>query len=257
MPRSIFTLEERTKGMSDIACWTASRMNMASSPILNLSPPLPSPPIFLQSLIYESTHLFCSRPLTSDIEMPDWKWRKTAGPYIVGGAKTTLDVLSAVSSVIAPPGVKVAIGVALQIIKIVEGVNANRDDTKQLVERLTSLLLLLSNAYDGKKDDELTVDIRESVARLTSNLDAILDGVKQMQESINPRTFGSYVKGGLLYVKNGQKIKGYTADIGWAMDVFQAESRIRDAVHIRGIGANTRDILKAVENTKPAPNAQD
>ncbi|KAG8993563.1 hypothetical protein FRB93_001942 [Tulasnella sp. JGI-2019a] len=167
---------------------------------------------------------------------------KTVAPYVVGGTKISLDVLSKATTLINPPCVGVVIGVLSQIITIIEGVKANRDDMKTLVERLLGLLVVISDSYRGTSDDDLTMDVRTSVQRLSGQLDIILKEVKEMQAATDPRTIRGFIKGGLLYFENGQKIKEYAVCINWAMDTFQVEGRIQDAIHLRVIRAEVSDM---------------
>lgn len=61
-----------------------------------------------------------------------WIRAKAAVPYVVGGTKITLDVLSKVASLASPPCVQTVIGVASQIITIVEvSASPNHPATKK------------------------------------------------------------------------------------------------------------------------------
>ncbi|KAG8980153.1 hypothetical protein FRB93_009632 [Tulasnella sp. JGI-2019a] len=182
---------------------------------------------------------------------------KTVAPYIVGGTKISLDVLSKATALIKPPCVGVVIGVLSQIITVVEGVKANRGDMKTLVERLLGLLIAISDSYRGTSDDHLAVDIRTSVQRLSGQLDVILKEVKEMQAATDPGTIRGFMKGGLLYFENGQKIKEYTIRINWAMDTFQVEGRIQDATHLRDIRADVKEIRGALENVTIGSKGRD
>ncbi|KAG9027468.1 hypothetical protein FRB95_007738, partial [Tulasnella sp. JGI-2019a] len=178
-----------------------------------------------------------------------WKRAKTTTPYVVGGTRMTLSALSTAASVINPPCVKMVIDAASQIITVIEGVKANRDDTKALVERLLSLLLVVRVAYKGRGDDELPEGICDSLLRLTSQLKGILAEVEEMRRATDPRSFSGSFKGLLLYVENGKKIQGYVTGISWAMDVFQVESQISNSVRLLQMADDTRRCGAIVQET--------
>ncbi|KAG8980114.1 hypothetical protein FRB94_011052 [Tulasnella sp. JGI-2019a] len=159
--------------------------------------------------------------------------RKAADPHVVGGTKITLDILSTVADVAYSPDVNAVTRMVSQIITITEGLEVNPDYAKKLIERLLSLLLVLTNTYGDKNDGELSVDIRANMARLDRELDVMLEGLKQIQASTNPGGTGSSLDGSLLYIKNNQIVNGYTAETGWAMSVFQVENRIQDALRFQ------------------------
>ncbi|KAG9035061.1 hypothetical protein FRB95_012080 [Tulasnella sp. JGI-2019a] len=177
------------------------------------------------------------------------KRAKDVAPYVVGGTKIGLDVLSKVTSLINPPCVGAVIGVASQIITIVEGVKANRDDTKMLIGRLLGLLVVISESYQGENDEDVDPGVRTSVRRLRQQLDTVLREVEEIRAETDPRTIGGTIRGGLLYLSNGQKIKGYTTSINWAMDTFQVEGRIQDAIHLRAMYTEMAEMHTEVTET--------
>ncbi|KAG8980233.1 hypothetical protein FRB93_009321 [Tulasnella sp. JGI-2019a] len=69
-----------------------------------------------------------------------------------------------------------------------------------------------------------------------------------MRATTDPRTTWGLIKGGLLYFENGQKIRGYTTRINWAMDIFQVEGRIQDAIQLRDIRAEVSDVRADVRD---------
>ncbi|KAG8880203.1 hypothetical protein FRB98_005287 [Tulasnella sp. 332] len=163
------------------------------------------------------------------------KRRKATVPYVVGGTKITLGVLSQGATVIHPPCVSLVIDLATQVITVVEGAKDNRDNSRALIERLLGLLLVLSEAHRGKTDEQLAPDIRKSLKRLTSQLDTIREEIEKMQESAGRRSFMTVLKEGLLYVDNGKKIKDCITRIDWAMDVFQVEGRIGSDLRLQDV----------------------
>ncbi|KAG8888312.1 hypothetical protein FRB98_007970 [Tulasnella sp. 332] len=102
--------------------------------------------------------------------MSIWPRGEEAVPYLVGGAKISLDVLNKVSSLFGPSCVQAVLSAASGIIAVVEGVKANRDDSRQLVEHLLGLLPVISNSYKEETDDDLLQETRGSISRLTGQL---------------------------------------------------------------------------------------
>ncbi|KAG8884592.1 hypothetical protein FRB97_003889 [Tulasnella sp. 331] len=180
--------------------------------------------------------------------MPRWTRAKAAVPYIVGGTKITLDVLSKVTSLIHPPCIQTVISVASQIITIIEGVKANRDDTKTLAGRLLGLVTVISEIHKDKTDNDISPDVRNSLNRLKSELDEISVEIEAMRVSTDTHTFKGFFKGIVLYSDNGGKIRGYTTRIGWAMNVFQVESRIGDSLRLLEVAEDTRHVRVVVDD---------
>ncbi|KAG8877203.1 hypothetical protein FRB97_003589 [Tulasnella sp. 331] len=154
--------------------------------------------------------------------MSIWPRGEEAVPYLVGGAKISLDVLNKVSSLFGPSCVQAVLSAASGIIAVVEGVKANRDDSRQLVEHLLGLLPVISNSYKEETDDDLLQETRGSISRLT--------GV--MRLAADPRTVKTFFTGAFLYVKNGQKIR----DVRYIRENFD-KLVVRDAGRIAAVQA--------------------
>ncbi|KAG8992658.1 hypothetical protein FRB94_011408 [Tulasnella sp. JGI-2019a] len=216
-------------------------------------------PLDVSCLVHNSTTFsrfrrFISESHWTPFQLPSMKaFRKRAivtAPYIVGGTKITLDVLSKIAGVVHPPCVGPVINAISQIIVIVEGVKANRGDTKALVERLFNLLLVISGAYQGGDDDQLPADIRDSLVRLTSQLQDILTEVKEMRRTTDPQSFKGFITGVLLYPENGKRINEFMTNINWAMSVFQVESQINNSVRILKLADDTQRYGEIVQETQ-------
>ncbi|KAG8884474.1 hypothetical protein FRB98_002373 [Tulasnella sp. 332] len=176
--------------------------------------------------------------------MSVWTRGKAAVPYVVGGTKITLDVLSKVAGLISPPCVQTIINGASQIITIIEGVKANRDDSKTLAGRLLGLLTVISETYKDKTDEDVPPDVKSSLRRLQTQLDDILAEIREMRLGTDPHTFKGLFKGILLYGDNGGKIRECTARIDWAMNV---EGRIGDSLRLLDVAEDTRHIRAVVQ----------
>ncbi|KAG8857183.1 hypothetical protein FRB96_005857 [Tulasnella sp. 330] len=174
-----------------------------------------------------------------------WTRAKATVPYVVGGTKITLGVLSTVASLISHPCVQTVIDAASQIITIVEGVNANRADTKALAGRLLGLLAVISETHKDKNENDLSPDVRSSLNRLKSQLDEILVEIREIRVSTDPHTFKGFCKGVLLYGDNGGKIREYTTRIGWAMNV---EGRIGDSLRLLEVVEDSRHVRGVVDD---------
>ncbi|KAG8857450.1 hypothetical protein FRB96_005749 [Tulasnella sp. 330] len=171
---------------------------------------------------------------------------KDAVPYIVGGTKITLGVLSKVASLASPPCVQMLITAASQVITIVECVKANRQDSKALAGQLLALLTVISEAYKDQQDEDLAPDIRTSLNRLKCQLDEILIGISKMRLATDPRGVKGFFTGILLHGDNGSKIREYTNSIDWAMNV---EGRIGDSLRLLEVAEDTRQVRVVVQDT--------
>ncbi|KAG8876040.1 hypothetical protein FRB97_004506 [Tulasnella sp. 331] len=191
--------------------------------------------------------------------MPVWTRAKAVVPYVVGGTKITLDVLSKVAGLISPPCVQTVIDGASQIITIVEerdidethitttqGVKANRDDSKTLAGRLLGLLTVISETYKDKTDEDLPPDVKTSLHRLQTQLDDILVEIREMRRAIDPHTLKGFFRGILLYGDNSGKIRECTTRIDWAMNVFQVEGRVGDSLRLLDVHDIAQDIHQHV-----------
>ncbi|KAG8840240.1 hypothetical protein FRB96_009491, partial [Tulasnella sp. 330] len=167
---------------------------------------------------------------------------KQAAPYLVGGTKITLDILSKGTRLIHPPCVTAAIEMATRVIAVVEGVKANRDDTRLLIERVLGLIAIMTTIQETRAGEELRSDVRNSIQRLTTDLDEIRGGLVELLEGTDPRRFGSSMRGIFLYVENGKKIKGYSSQLSWAMDVFQVEGNANNAIRLWQIADDTTEV---------------
>ncbi|KAG8868800.1 hypothetical protein FRB97_001897, partial [Tulasnella sp. 331] len=80
---------------------------------------------------------------------------KTTTPHIIGGTKTTPDILSDFSSVVHPPCVEAVIGVAPQVIAATERVKASEKDTQALICHILELLSVVSTHVKWIETDQL------------------------------------------------------------------------------------------------------
>ncbi|KAG8874716.1 hypothetical protein FRB97_005690 [Tulasnella sp. 331] len=157
---------------------------------------------------------------------------KAAVPYIVGGTKVTLDILH-------------------------KGVKANRDDVKSLVERLLALQIVIGDCFKGKKTEEIREDIRYCLDRLTCQLKKILVELEELRSSSDLRTIKGFFGAILLYSDHSKKIQGYSLRINWAMQVFQVERRIKEALLFQDMREDLRFIRGRLENASFGPAVQD
>ncbi|KAG8981398.1 hypothetical protein FRB93_008708 [Tulasnella sp. JGI-2019a] len=85
-----------------------------------------------------------------------------------------------------------------------------------------------------------------------SQLKDILTEIQEMRRTTDPGSFSGSFKGLLLYAENGKKIQGYTARIGWAMNVFQVESQISNSVRLLQVADDTWRYGAMVQETHSA-----
>ncbi|KAG8952572.1 hypothetical protein FRC03_012070 [Tulasnella sp. 419] len=118
------------------------------------------------------------------------------------------------------PFVKGVAGAALEVIKIVKAIQTNREECNNLVERCTSLLVVILGSLAGKTEDAIPDYLRRGVERLTTNFNEVLDELRIIDKRAQKWRALVY------YLDNGEKLKDCSAKLHWAMEEFQVTSKV-------------------------------
>ncbi|KAG8942429.1 hypothetical protein FRC03_003221 [Tulasnella sp. 419] len=146
--------------------------------------------------------------------------RASAGTAILGGAQVSLALLEKSMDGTNIPFVKGVAGAALEVIKIAKAIQSNRDECDNLIDRSTSLLVVILGSLAGKTEDAIPDYVRKGVERLVAAFHEVLAGLKIIEKRAhNWRAI-------LYYLDNGEKLKDCLAKLNWAMDEFQVTSRV-------------------------------
>ncbi|KAG8940480.1 hypothetical protein FRC03_005443, partial [Tulasnella sp. 419] len=146
---------------------------------------------------------------------------KSTGTAILGGAVISLTLLEKMMDGVPIPFVKGSAGAALEVIKIIKTIEANKSDCEDLEKRSTSLLVVILNSFNGKTEAEIPDHLRRGVERLTMSFHEVL----AMLETVGRR--GKRVMIGPLYASdNAEKLKSCIAKLDWAMQEFQVTSKV-------------------------------
>ncbi|KAG8937537.1 hypothetical protein FRC03_008058 [Tulasnella sp. 419] len=144
----------------------------------------------------------------------------SAGTAILGGAQVSLTLLEKSVDGMNIPFVKGVAGAALEVIKIAKAIQSNRDECDNLVERSTSLLIVILGSMTGKTEDAIPDHLRRGVERLTANFYEVLAELKIIDKRAQKWRAVFY------YLDNGEKLKECSAKFHWAMEQFQVTSRV-------------------------------
>ncbi|KAG8930305.1 hypothetical protein FRC02_004378 [Tulasnella sp. 418] len=142
------------------------------------------------------------------------------GTAILGGVQVSLTLLEKSVDGTNIPFVKGVAGAALEVIKIAKAIQSNREECSNLVERSTSLLIVILGSLTGKTEDAIPDHLRRGVERLTHNFYEILAELR----IIDKRAHGW--RSVLYYIDNGEKLKDCSAKLHWATEEFQVTSKV-------------------------------
>ncbi|KAG8940746.1 hypothetical protein FRC03_005143, partial [Tulasnella sp. 419] len=144
----------------------------------------------------------------------------SAGTAILGGTQVTLTLLEKSVDGTNIPFVKGVAGAALEVIKIAKAIQSNREECDNLVQRSTSLLVVILGSLAGKSEDAIPDHLRRGVERLTGNFHEVLAELKIIDKRAQKW------RAVLYYLDNGEKLKDCCAKLRWAMEEFQVTSKV-------------------------------
>ncbi|KAG8933321.1 hypothetical protein FRC03_011887 [Tulasnella sp. 419] len=146
----------------------------------------------------------------------------SAGTAIVGGAQVSLSLLEKSMDGMNIPFVKGVAGAALEVtsIKIAKAIQTNREGCASLVERSTSLLVVILGSLSGKTEAAIPDDLRRGVERLMTNFNEVLAELRAIDKRAQKWRAVFY------YLDNGERLKDCLAKLQWAMEEFQVISKV-------------------------------
>ncbi|KAG8931308.1 hypothetical protein FRC02_002904 [Tulasnella sp. 418] len=144
----------------------------------------------------------------------------SAGTAILGGAHVSLTLLEKAMDGTNIPFVKGVAGAALEVIKIAKAIQTNREECNNLVERCTSLLIVILGSLAGKTEDVIPDYLRRGVERITTNFNEVLDALRIIDKRAQKWRALVY------YIENGEKLKECSEKLYWAMEEFQVTSKV-------------------------------
>ncbi|KAG8920609.1 hypothetical protein FRC02_000800, partial [Tulasnella sp. 418] len=146
---------------------------------------------------------------------------KSAGIAVLGGTVTSLTLLEKIADASNIPVVKGAAGAALEIIKLLQTMYNNKMDCADLVQRSTSLMVVILGMFKGKKEEEISHHLRGAVERLTVTFHEVLHDLRKVAQR------GDRSLIGFLYtIDNANTLKGCAMRLDWAMQEFQVTSNV-------------------------------
>ncbi|KAG8953586.1 hypothetical protein FRC03_011713 [Tulasnella sp. 419] len=144
----------------------------------------------------------------------------------LGGAQVALTLLEKMTDGIPVPFVKAAAGTAVEVIKMTQVIQANREECDDLMKRCTSLLIVILGSLIGKAEQDIPVDLKKRLETLTSNLMSILSELRLIESRSGKDSIGGKVKAGFYQFDNSRKLTGCSAKLDWALQEFQAMSKV-------------------------------
>ncbi|KAG8957077.1 hypothetical protein FRC03_010569 [Tulasnella sp. 419] len=144
----------------------------------------------------------------------------SASTAILGGVQVSLTLLEKSVDGMNIPFIKGVAGAALEVIKIAKAIQSNREGCENLVERSTSLLVVILGSLSGKTEDAIPDHLRRGVERLTGNFSEVLAELR----IIDKRAQGW--RAAFYYLDNGEKLKDCSVKLQWAMEEFQVTTNV-------------------------------
>ncbi|KAG8919398.1 hypothetical protein FRC02_001689 [Tulasnella sp. 418] len=146
----------------------------------------------------------------------------------LGGTQISLTLLEKMTDGVPVPFVKAAAGIAVEVIKMTQLIQAKREECDNLMKRCTSLLvvILVSLNLKGKTEQDIPSDLRDRVEALTGHLVNILSKLKIIDSRAGEGSSRSKMKVGLCHCDNTRKLTGCAAKSDWAMQEFQVMSKV-------------------------------
>ncbi|KAG8921974.1 hypothetical protein FRC02_012228 [Tulasnella sp. 418] len=150
----------------------------------------------------------------------------SVGTATLNGAHLTLILLEKAVDGTNIPFVKGVAGVAVEVIKIAKAIETNREECDDLMTRATSLLVVILSSLKGKSEDAIPDHLKNAVERLTTSFQEVLAELRIIEKRVGKRSLGGRARAILYYVDNGEKLKGCSAKLDWAMGEFQVTSKV-------------------------------
>ncbi|KAG8940505.1 hypothetical protein FRC03_005424 [Tulasnella sp. 419] len=136
------------------------------------------------------------------------------------------------------PFVKGIAAVALEVINIAKAIQTNREECADLVERSTSLLVVILGSLATKAEDAVPDDLRRGIERLTTWV-TFSERYNGMHSTSLRRCFYEVLaelriiekrsrtwRAVLYYLDNGDKLKCCSEQLHWAMDEFEVTAKV-------------------------------
>ncbi|KAG8955234.1 hypothetical protein FRC03_011269 [Tulasnella sp. 419] len=142
--------------------------------------------------------LSSSRPSTSSR-------LESATTATLGGTQISLTLLEKTTDGVPVPFVKAASGIAVEVIKMTQLIQANREECDDLMKRCTSLLVVILVSLKGKTEQDIPSDLRDRVEALTGHLVNILSKLKIIDSRAGEGSSRSKMKAGLCHCDNTRK----------------------------------------------------
>ncbi|KAG8921473.1 hypothetical protein FRC02_000220 [Tulasnella sp. 418] len=170
----------------------------------------------------------------------------SVGTAILGGTQVSLTLLEKSVDGMNIPFVKGVAGAALEVIKIAKAIQSNREECDNLVQRSTSLLVVILGSLAGKTEDAIPDHLRKGVERLTGNFHEVLGELRSIDKRAKKR------RAVLYYIHNGEKLKDCCAKLHWAMEEFQVTSKVdsslKDLERHEELRKGQQELLKGQAN---------
>ncbi|KAG8944544.1 hypothetical protein FRC03_002050 [Tulasnella sp. 419] len=151
---------------------------------------------------------------------------ESATTATLGGAQISLTLLEKMTDGIPVPFVKAAAGTAVEVIKMTQLIQANREECGDLMKRCTSLLVVILSSLQGKTEEEIPSDLKNRLETLTGNLVDIRAELKVIESRAGQSSIRSKMKAGLYHFDNTRKLTGCAAKLDWALQEFQVISKV-------------------------------
>ncbi|KAG8940582.1 hypothetical protein FRC03_005341, partial [Tulasnella sp. 419] len=144
----------------------------------------------------------------------------------LGGAQVALTLLEKMTDGVPVPFVKAAAGTAVEVIKMTQVIQANREECDDLMKRCTSLLIVILGSLIGKAEHNIPIDLKNRLETLTSNLMSILSELRLIESRSGKDSIRGKVKAGFYLFDNSRKLTGCSAKLDWALQKFQVMSKV-------------------------------
>ncbi|KAG8909870.1 hypothetical protein FRC02_007535, partial [Tulasnella sp. 418] len=151
---------------------------------------------------------------------------ESATTATLGGAQIALTLLEKMADGVPVPFIKAAAGTAVEVIKLTQLIQANREECDDLMKRCTSLLVVILGSLKGKTEHDIPSDLKNRLETLTGNLMDILAELKLIDARSGKDSVRGKMKAGLYHFDNSRKLTGCCAKLDWALQEFQVMSKV-------------------------------
>ncbi|KAG8942308.1 hypothetical protein FRC03_003338, partial [Tulasnella sp. 419] len=151
---------------------------------------------------------------------------KSVGVATLGGVQVSLTLLEKLMDGTSIPFVKGAVGTALEVIKIAQGIRSDREDCDNLIKRTTSLLIVILDSLKGKTEKEIPSYLKQAIERLSMNFQEVLGELRIIEKRVGKQSAGSIARAILYHFDNTEKLQGCSGKLEWAIAEFQVTSRV-------------------------------